>query len=208
MRTLTHKFIEEYLPQVINRYLALDPESKKRLHDLENKVITLELAENIFQLQFISSGIAIKTHNFLSPDAVIKGRPLSLLHMSIDKKNRKKFFAEDISIEGNIEVGQQVIDLFDALEIDWEEYLSQGLGDVAAHQFTRFTRKIQSFGKRIHATLAQNINEYVHEEANVTPPSEALKDFYQDIDNLRMDTDRLEARIQQLATKLANKRDK
>ena len=47
----------------------------------------------------------------------------------------------------------------------------------------------------------RQVNEYVHEEAEFFPAREALQDFFQDIDTLRMDADRLEARVERLLKK-------
>ena len=217
MRNITDK-LTSFLPKALNRYLALDPESKRRLQKLENKVITIKLLVNEtpfyketnseFQLLFTAEGIQLKTEAFSSPDTIIKGTPLSLLHMALaHHDDRKKFFSDDVAIEGNIELGQQVIDLFDALEIDWEEYLSHWIGDVSAYQVMRFAKKLNTFRRRFKSTLTQNINEYVHEEINLFPPLEALQDFYHDVDVLRMDTDRLEARVMQLTKKITNRRE-
>ncbi|MCE3237282.1 MAG: hypothetical protein K0R24_263 [Gammaproteobacteria bacterium] len=204
MYPIINKVIEEYFPKLINAYLALDPESQRRLLKLNGKIVTIELAEHPIQLQFTQSGITLKTDHFSEPHTVIKGTPLSLLHMGLARDNRKKFFSDNsITIQGNLELGQQVIALFDELEIDWEEYLSRGLGDIGSHQLVRFTKKIKQFGQRICSTLTENIDEYVHEEANLFPPSEALDDFYHDVDDLRMDTDRLETRIRKLSEKIS-----
>lgn len=218
MRTFfLNKLITDYLPIALNRYLDLDPESRARLDALQNKIVTIELLVNEtplykesmhqFQIEFTADGIKLKTEEFSTPDTLIKGTPLSLLRMTFTKEDRKKFFSDDVSIEGNIELGQQVIALFDELEIDWEEYLSRWLGDVSAHELTRFSKKIKTISKRFRSTLLQNINEYTHEEINLFPSLEALQDFYDDVDTLRMDTDRLETKIQKLTEKITSKRE-
>jgi ubiquinone biosynthesis protein UbiJ len=199
-------FLEKNAETILNRYLTLDPESIHRLKALENRMVTIELMKInfVFQVIFTESKIRIKTDDFAKPDTIIKGTPLSLLHMTLSQ-DRKKFFADDVSIEGNIELGQQVIDLFDTLEIDWEEYLSRITGDVPAHQLYRAISHFKNFTSHLKKAVSQNINEYVHEEKNLFPTPEALQDFFQDVDSLRMDTDRLEARMLQLQKKLANK---
>jgi ubiquinone biosynthesis protein UbiJ len=194
------KFINKSLEKCINHYLALDPESESRLAALNGKIITLELlAVNwILHLRIIDKKIIIEEAITETPDVVIKGTPLSLLHMSIAKDNRKQFFSDDVSIEGNLELGQQIIDLFDQMEIDWEEYLSKVTGDVPANQFGRVVRTLKTFSQRFRESFLQNVNEYVHEEKCVFPPREAVEDFFHDIDQLRMDADRLAARIARL----------
>ncbi len=213
MRMMTDLLLTHYLPIALNRYLALDPESSQRLNILKNKIVEIKLtigetsfyqeSINKFQLLFSETGIQLKTKHFSSPDTFIQGTPLSLLRMAFTNKDRKKFFSEDVSIEGNIELGQQVIALFDALEIDWEEYLSRWIGDIPAHQLTRFTNKLKTLSNRFKSTLLENIDEYVHEEVDLFPSKEALQDFYHDVDTLRMDTDRLEAKVLQLTKNIA-----
>lgn len=203
-------FIEEKIQILLNRYLALDPESEKRLRILDGKVVTIAFTthdNHLFQLHFTAHGVQIKSSDMTQADTIIQGTPISLLHMSLSPNQRKKFFADDVSIEGDLEVGQQVIALFDECEIDWEEYLSHYIGDVSAHNLGNFARKITKFRHKLSATLWQNINEYLHEEIHLVPPSEKLNDFFQDVDMLRMDVDRLDARIHRLTQSLRTNKE-
>lgn len=193
-------FLTQLFQTALNRYLALDPESTIRLRALENKIIHIELLKLgfHFQLHFTATEIQLSTELDQEPDVIIKGTPLSLFHMTIARDNRHHFFGKDVLIEGNLELGQQIIDLFDQLEIDWEEYLSRLTGDVSAHQFGRVVRGLKKWTRQVRETLLQDVNEYIHEEINLSPPREALEDFFSDIDTTRMDADRLEARIKKL----------
>ena len=194
------------LQKALNSYLALDPESSARLSRLQGKRVAIELLniDLYFQLYFTETKIELKPKEDIKPDTIIKGTPLSLLHMTLARDDRKRFFAEDVTIEGNIDLGQQVIDLFDAIEIDWEEYASRWMGDVSAHQLGRLVRRVTGFSARVRQTTQQNINEYVHEEINLFPPKESLQDFFHDIDLLRMDVDRLEARIEKIVKEVSS----
>ena len=189
------------LQKALNRYLALDPESAVRLRALRGKVVTIELKifpPLIFSLLFKDNEIEILSDLSEQPDLIIRGMPLSLLRLSVSDDKRKHFFGDDVTLEGNLELGQQVTDLFDQLEIDWEEYASRWVGDVSAHQLGRVVRDVKNFAERLRESLSRNINEYVHEEAELFPSEEALQDFFADVDTLRMDVDRLEARIENL----------
>lgn len=200
--------MKQAIQSALNRYLALDPESNARLHALNNTFVTVELQgiPFIFQLQFMDARIHIVTDDFNPPNTTIKGKPISLLHMSFTKENRKRFFEEGVVIEGDINLGMQVIRLFDELEIDWEEHVSAYIGDIPAHEINRVFQRIKQFGKRLNDSFIQSTNEYIHEEKPIFPAREALNDFFQDIDTLRMDTDRLEARIDLLNKRIAAKR--
>jgi len=208
MERIKH-FINESLEKALNTYLALDPESEKRLASLNGKIVTIELSPNpvIFHLIFMQHKVQLVSGGEFKADTIIKGTPLRLLHLSFShQKDRQKFFADDISIQGNLELGQQVIDLFDQVEIDWEEHLSRFIGDSPSHQIGRITSRIRNWTEQVKDTLMQDINEYLHEEIQLVPPLEAVKDFFTDVDLLRMDTDRLDARVQLLKSRLAEKR--
>jgi ubiquinone biosynthesis protein UbiJ len=193
-------FIADMLEIALNRYLLLDPESAQRLLELQGKIIRIELsglACNL-QIQFVDAKIVIQADDDTQPDTIIKGGPFSLLHIALAREQRKQLFGKEVSISGDLDLGQDVIALFDALEIDWEDYLARWVGDVPAHSVGRLLSLAKNTGQRIRQTMLQNVNEYVHEEIDVFPPSEALVDFYQDVDALRMDIDRLTARVEQL----------
>lgn len=191
------------LNKVMNAYLALDPDSEKRLSKLQGKVIAIELKPlNItFQCVFTASDVSLMMDDTLIPNTIIRGTPIQMLSMMITKHNRQQFFADDVVIEGDAELGQQVIQLFDELQIDWEEHLSQLFGDATAHHTGRLVEKTRSWLKDTIDSFSQNINEYLQEEAAWLPSREALQDLFQDIDTLRMDIDRLEARVKQAATR-------
>jgi ubiquinone biosynthesis protein UbiJ len=197
--------MKRLLEKALNRYLALDPESKRRIACLNNKKVTIELLHTplIVQLNFVNETIHVNWQATCNADIIIKGTPLNLLQLSVTPSaKRQRFFAEDVSVEGNMELAQSVLAIFDELEIDWEEFISEWLGDVSAHQLGRFARGIKGFGQRMRRTLARNVNEYVHEEINLFPPTDALQDFFHEVDELRMDLDRLEARTDSLSGKI------
>ncbi len=196
--------MKHWLEQAFNRYLALDSESARRISALQNKVVTIELLgiSLTVQLVFTKDSIQFKWDHFDKADLIIRGTPLNLLHMRMARDQRQRFFAEDIVIEGNMELAHQVLAIFDDLEIDWEEYLSKWIGDAPAYQSGRLLSRLKKTSQKIRKTFLYNLNEYLHEEINIFPPAEALHYFFHEIDELRMDVDRLEARIKKLKDNL------
>lgn len=188
------------LEAALNRYLALDPESQGRLEALEGKTITIELASLSLSFQLLIQDQRIKVHAGKEHPAevAIKGSPFSLISLGLSSDKKRRFLSDDLSLEGDAELGQQILGLFEKLDIDWEEYLSHYLGDIGSHQLGCLTRSLFAFGKKTKETLLQNTNEYIHEEKPWFPPREALDNFYQDVDELRLDLDRLEARMKHL----------
>lgn len=197
------QFLFSSLTKTINQLLALDPDSAARLQKLQGKRIVVELLplNTLIECAFTDATIHIQTASDTNEaNAVIHGTPLQLMGVMFDKSNRQLFFADEVKITGSAEFAQQVTDLFDHLDIDWEEHISHFIGDAPAHQAGRIVRGVSNWLRSTQKSLVKNIDEFVHEEANWLPAREALNDFFHEIDALRMDTDRIAARIRQLTT--------
>lgn len=202
MKTLLLNTIENAL----NAYLLSDEHSNVRLKKLSGKSISILLMP--FKLNFIchftNTHVSITINDTTTPHTSIKGTPLQLFGALVDKNNRRHFFADDVSIEGDAECAQQVIELFDNVHIDWEEQTSRLIGDVPAYKLNKLTSNIKSWLGKNMAQCSQDINDYLHEEADWFPVRADLEEFFTDIDNLRMDTDRLVSRLDQLKSRLDN----
>ena len=189
-----------FFQKALQRILSLDSESKNRLAILQGRHIAVELKNLDVTLHcvFINDSVELKSDLLDTPDAFIKGTPLTLMRMALTTGDRKHFFVDDVEIVGNAEIAEQVINLFDQLEIDCEEYASHLIGDVSAHQVGRLLRDAQRFVRHTNKTLSRNINEYIHEEIPLFPSVEAIKDFFHDVDEIRMDVDRLAVKVEHI----------
>lgn len=201
-------FILKTIEKGLNYSLGLDSSSKERLAELEGSRVLIELKglELKIILQFEKNKLFVDPchsgEGDKDADTIIRGAPFSLLHLIMSKQNRNRFFVEDVVIEGNLDIAEKMMALFDQLDIDWEEYFSKWIGDVPAYQTGRFVHKLKKFSQQVNQSLLQTINEYLHEESELVPPKEALHDFYNEVDDLRMDVDRLYARMNRLETLL------
>jgi ubiquinone biosynthesis protein UbiJ len=200
MKMLLNSTIEKAL----NTYLLSDEHAQRQLKKLAGRAIAVELKPLaiVCICQFHEDRVLISDDGVLRPDTKITGTPLDLLTIAIDKKNRQQFFADDVAIEGDAEFAQQVVDLFDHVEIDWEEHTSRIIGDVPAVQLGKLVRGIRNFFSKSESALREDVSDYLHEEAAWFPQQEELREFSDDVDTLRMDTDRLEARLSHLRSLL------
>jgi ubiquinone biosynthesis protein UbiJ len=85
------------------------------------------------------------------------------------------------------------------LRWDFEEDLSQIVGDAAAH---RLAGALGVFAKRQQQSarnLAENVVEYLRDEQPVLPRRSDVREFVDAVDALRDDIDRLDKRIARLA---------
>ena len=88
------------------------------------------------------------------------------------------------------------------LEVDWEAPLVDTLGDVAGHQLAQLLRGAWGWGRQASNSLGRQLEEFIHEEARLSPPRLELEDFYKDVQALGLQVDRLESRTRRLRKRL------
>jgi ubiquinone biosynthesis protein UbiJ len=132
----------------------------------------------------------------VTADASLSGSPMGLMNLA--SKQATSIAGSSVRIEGDAEVAQGFSELLKQAKPDFEEELSRVVGDVAAHQLGNTARSLLGFGKRVGDTLLQNIGEYLSEEGRDVPSKTEAEEFNRDVDVLRDDVDRLEARLMAL----------
>ncbi len=91
--------------------------------------------------------------------------------------------------------------------MDWEAPLVAAMGDVAGHQFAQMLRAAYGWSRQASSSLTRQLDEFIHEEARLSPPRLELEDFYQDIQALGLRVERLQSRADRLRKKLQKLRD-
>jgi len=184
------------LQKAMNTALALDPHTLPQIQALSGKVIEMVIKplDVRFFMRFDQAGIELLADYSESPDTTIHSSPLGLIRLSLLPSSRvRSLFNDQITMSGDVELGHAVKKLFDSIDIDWEGHLAHFTGDVVAHQVGRFVRKGTQFKSSLKASLNHNISDYLQEEIKLAAPSEAVQDFLNDVDTLKLDVERLEA---------------
>ena len=86
--------------------------------------------------------------------------------------------------------------------MDWEAPLVDALGDVAGHQLAQLLRHAFAWGKQASTSLTRQLEEFIHEEARLSPPRLEVEDFYRDVQELGLRVDRLQSRTERLRQRL------
>jgi ubiquinone biosynthesis protein UbiJ len=189
------------LQSALNHALGLDKATVQKIRQLQGKVLQLVITPlNVqFYLVFTEDALRLLAKYDGLPDTIIYSSPLGLIRLSLLPSSKaRSLFNDKIRISGDVELGQQVKQLFDELDVDWEGHLARFTGDVVAHQLGSFVRQGLDFKNQLSESLRQNASEYVHEELRLCPSQEELNDFYNEIDALVLQTDRLTAHVNQL----------
>lgn len=195
------KYTLNALQKAMNQILLFDSTHLNRVKKLHGKVLKIVITPlNVhFFIQFSGQHIQLLDEYDQPVDTTILSSPLGLIRLSLLPASKvRSLFNDDITIIGDAELGQEVKKLFDELDIDWEGHLAQFTGDVAAHQLGSIVRRGLAFTHQVKASIRDNLSEYLQEELRFFPPREEIDDFFQDVDTLALQVERIEAQINQL----------
>ncbi len=198
----------------LNRVIALDPPSQKKLAALTGKVIAIELESSpgtpLLSLYMLpgEDGIELLSQYGGEADTTLSGTPLALAKMSLAAKvgggkldcpdASEVLFAGDVLIRGDVELGQRFRQILDGLDLDWEEQLSRLTGDIFAHKAGNVVREVGQWWQQAFDTLGRDGSEFMQQESELLPEAAELSQFIAEVDTLRSDLDRLAARVQRL----------
>jgi ubiquinone biosynthesis protein UbiJ len=110
-----------------------------------------------------------------------------------------RFATFTVTVEGDAETAQCVRTLLETLQIDWEGRLANRVGVSVAERVFGAVRAGRRLGNETLATLAINVAEYLQEESRALPAAAEAGEFLREVDSLRADCERLEARVASLS---------
>jgi ubiquinone biosynthesis protein UbiJ len=193
-------FLTVALESALNNYIRLDLDVGELLSPLAGKVIGLTIEPFGETLYLCPTGNTIQVLDDYpdAPDTRISGSLWALGLMGISTKPMRSVFSGEVRIEGDTAIGRRFQELFDKLDIDFEEKLSRFTGDVIAHQIGNVFRTGARWTQQSIRTFELNLGEFLQEETRDLPAGPEAEIFYRHVDQLRADFDRLNSRIERL----------
>ena len=192
------------LETAFNTWLKLDQASHgnalERLQTMQGRLICLHISNPDLKLYFLptADNVRVTTGYDAVPDVTIQGSALALMRLSAAADTGRAMLEQGIKIDGDMGLGNRFSQILREIDVDWEELLSRAVGDVVAHHLGQVVRNAQGWlGDSSHA-MRLNTQEYLQEESRLLPADADLNYYYEQVDQLRLDTDRLEARINRL----------
>jgi len=192
-------FPEIPLAAALNALLDTQPGASGRLRRHGGKIFQLNLPLRPLRLALDQDGRFRPLESPLdsTPELVLTPMPSALPLLLSGGK-----LADLFRIEGD---GLFAADLSGALaDFDWVLALRPYLGDIAASRIDQFLHGLLAWRQRAHDDTGANLAEYaVYEQAMLAEP-QAARTFIAEVDALREDVDRFQARLALLE---ANRQD-
>ena len=209
--SLIPTFLTEQLERVANRALQYAPLTRLQLQKLQGKSFGIELQRPHFPLlvSVTRKGLLFQSHWEGGADVSIRGPAVALLRqLSKGDNTPASLMQAGIEIVGDQQLAQQFVKVLQDLDLDLESMLGDLIGDLAAHQITEVARTGLGWLGRAGKSLLQQSRNFLADERNVVVTSRQFTRFRDDVETLREDTDRVEARLRNLQQTLANRTDK
>jgi ubiquinone biosynthesis protein UbiJ len=197
MTTAVDIAVERLLERAVAQARTDSPRAASLLTELAGHTLGLQLLGTPLSFIVQSDGQTLHLHPSAPADATIIGAPLSLLALAADDP-QAVISRGDVRIEGDAQIAQQFRELAMLLRPDLEAGLSRLFGRSGAHIAMLGLRAARDWARATAWTATQNVAEYLaHERGDLVSRTEA-EHFLRGVDQLREQTDRLDARLQQL----------
>jgi ubiquinone biosynthesis accessory factor UbiJ len=184
---------------LINRTLTLDPASVQRLASLEDLTLAIHTTQPTAQLfiSFRNGKVHLGVVDAGSVAASLHG-PLRGMLALLRQQSLTSLHTQGIELRGSTAFVQQVQQLLQGLEIDWEFYLARFLGDIPTQALGSGARQARNFASGTAARLREDVTEFLHEETRLLVTPAELEQHYAKIAELALHADRVQARIDRL----------
>ena len=196
------------LRRALDAYLDSDADARQALSEFGDIVVVIEITDLKRTYAFSSRRGLIKlsrqsADDETAADARISAPLKDFVALGLHGMKRSRLSA--LNIRGDFQLVQSLWNTLSAVDFNCESFLAPRIGDIAAHEVGRGVRAGRRFLRRSLDSLAQTAGEYVQEEARLSPNALCIEDFVRQVDALRDDLERLEARINSLTAKRERK---
>lgn len=184
---------------LLNRQIQSKTPARELCAKLEDRVFAVRVKDTALAMYIVvGPGEIFLTSEYSDePDVVVSGSLLSLGRLAgSDGDSAMRDGVVDMT--GDSELALQFQGLFRYGRPDFEEELSGVVGDVVAHSLGDIARNIERWGKDARKTLRQNVSEYLQEESRTVPSRYETDVFRKQVESLRDDVARFEARLKRL----------
>ena len=189
------------LQRALNKAIELDPATANRLTALDGRRVNLTLNPPGWRLGVVVEGNRVSLSlpdDGDAADLAVQLPPAAIFAQLARAASGQPTAAKGVQVAGDAELASTLFELARHYEPDGSELLTPLLGDVAGYQLAQGLRGAVRFARRSFAHIARNTSEFLREESrDLIAPAE-MEQWIAEIDDLRDDVERVEARIARL----------
>ena len=195
------------IQRLVDGALDLDPETRAALAGFSGRVVDLEIiGAGTLRLRIEVDGLRVGPRDSaIDADVSIRGAPLSLVRFALTPEREALILDDDVTLSGDIGLATRLQQVAARIDVDFEEALARRIGDVPAHELMRALLGFRVWAQDAGSSLLADVSEFLRHESGMTPLGEEAERFAQQVDDLRDDVERLDARIIRLERRQARR---
>ncbi len=189
----------------INHVLRYDPVALNALSRQQGRLLCVRIdAVNPLLIRIVDNGIVLSLAHSNgnepgadgqgSADATLSGSAAGFFALARASDKAHALISSAIDMDGDSEFALALTRIAQNLDIDWEALITPLTGGLLAHQLGKGLRGLLNWGKSSAPAYCNAVKEYLEDEAQLLTPEPLAAQFADEVDQLRLATDRLEAR--------------
>lgn len=154
-------------------------------------------------LKFTSDGVALYSTYDLEPNVLLRGRLMGLLGLSpLGQFSPDKAWPKSVQISGDVRKAEQVRHWLSLLNIDWAAFLSNYVGPSIATSMVQVASRVAKAGCSGWQRSQSVVANYIRDEVTPCVTKQELQRFLDEVDALKHQVARFQARITLLENKV------
>ena len=188
----------------LNRVLAMDPEAAAMMEPLDGKLLGVSLGgiNTSFYARVSGARLQIVEQPGIAPDLVIEGGVFDLAMLGVAASPESVMRDRRITMSGDVELAHAIKTLLQAFDPDWEEALSQIVGDFLARKTGVGVRSLRDWLATARTSVTDTVGEILTEEKRLLPTRLRYQQHQVEVERLRDDVERSSVRIDRLLPRL------
>lgn len=194
--------------QLINAAIAADDHVSKKVSRFAGKSIQVSSKSPRAHLRIVFETGSVRMSAIdseaygLPVDATIRGTAANLLQQTFTDSAGLPLAGNEVDLSGDVQLVQDLFSAIKSLDVDWQDYLAPVAGDLITQQLGETIEQAADWGQDSKNRLQSSLDTYLKEEIRAFPSNQQLQNFSDDLDQLRLRTDRLAARLKLLNSRL------
>lgn len=196
------------LQVAINHALKLDPSAWKQIQHLQGQKLSLQVEGWPFEFsaEFTKDGLTFPMGPLDSNTETttqVRGQLSDFVDLIRADDKQAALANSQIELNGRSGLLLQLANIVQHLELDWASALQPLIGPVATQGLSQAFSKVKQTASQTHKTFKQDLKDYAQNEAHITPHTWEVEAFSAGVNEVRAQTDRLQAKVQRLKHRLS-----
>lgn len=184
------------LEMAFNRAIHGSPSALADCEAMANRCIRVDLTDLALTVSVVPvpGGVQLLAGEPEHADVRFEGTSWALMRAALADDGSRR----GVTIDGDFDLGERFQGLLRKIRPDAEEALSRLVGDELAHAARAGLAGLADRLRGAAETLGRDLGEYFQYETGDLPTPDEVSDFLAEVDRLRDDVARLEARVRRL----------